>query len=140
MPLSLMRIVPETSTAKEWIAHKGKAAKLGLTLRQTILNILPDVKETLDLKAAMVSYGLGPEYEDTVIILRSDGPAWSLGFYRGRELPDPNRLLRGNGRLHAAVSIAGRADVESEALKVLLKEAYRRALERKELRERSDRA
>jgi hypothetical protein len=132
-----MHFMPETSTAQEWIAHKGKAAKLGLTLRQTILNILPDIKETLDLKAAMVSYGLGAEYEDTVVIIRSDGPVWSLGFYRGRELPDPDRLLRGNGRLHAVVNIAGRADVESEALKALLLAAYGKALERKELRGKS---
>ncbi|MGD0819016.1 MAG: hypothetical protein ABR986_11585 [Methanomassiliicoccales archaeon] len=121
----------EPSTAQDWIAHKGKAAKLGLTLRQTILNILPDITETLDLKAAMVSYGIGDRYEDTVVIIRSDGPIWSLGFYRGRELPDPNRLLSGNGRLHAAVNIAGRADVESEALKTLIIAAYEAALERK---------
>jgi hypothetical protein len=119
------------STAQDWIAHKGKAAKLGLTLRQTILNMLPDIRETLDLKAAMVSYGISEAYEDTVVIIRSDGPFWSLGFYRGRELPDPKGLLTGNGRLHAAVIIAGRADVESEGLKDLIMAAYEAALRRK---------
>lgn len=136
MPSPLADIMPETSTAQEWIAHKGKASKLGLTLRQTILDILPDINETLDLKASIISYGIGEGYENTVVIIRSDGPVWSLGFYRGRELPDPNQLLSGNGRLHAVVKITGRADVESEGLKTLIQEAYAAALRRKETRER----
>ncbi len=77
---------------------------------------------------------VGTGYEDTVVIIRSDGPVWSLGFYRGRELPDPNGLLKGNGRLHAAAIIAGRADVESEALRELLLAANEAALQRKRAR------
>ena len=122
------------STAQDWIAHKGKAAKLGEKLRQTILTILPDIKEVPNLKAAFITYAIGDDYEDTIVIIRSDGPAWSIGFYRGRELPDPEGLLSGNGRLHAAVNIAGRADVESEAFKSLLIAAYEAALKRKEER------
>ena len=131
--------MPEISTVQDWIAHKGKAAKLGEKLRQTILTILPDIRETPNLKAAFITYAIGDDHEDTVVIIRSDGPVWSLGFYRGRELPDPNGLLTGNGRLHAAVSIAGRADVESEALRTLLMAAYEAALKRKGERERADR-
>jgi hypothetical protein len=129
--------MPEMSTAQDWIAHKGKAAKLGEKLRQTILTILPDIKEIPNLKASFITYAIGDDYEDTVVIIRSDGPAWSVGFYRGRELPDPAGLLGGNGRLHAAVNIAGRADVESEALRTLLMMAHEAALKRKEERERS---
>lgn len=135
MPSSLVRPMPEPSTAQDWIAHKGKAAKLGEKLRQAILTILPDIVEAPNLKAGFISYGVGEDYEDTVVIIRSDGPVWSLGFYRGRELPDPHGLLKGNGRLHAAAIIAGRADVESEALRDLLLAANEAALRRK--RERS---
>lgn len=123
--------MPEPATAQDWIAHKGKAAKLGEKLRQTILAILPDIEEIPNIKAGFISYGVGGEYEDTVVIIRSDGPVWTLGFYRGRELPDPDGLLQGNGRLHAATIIAGRADVESEALRDLLLAAHGAALKRK---------
>jgi hypothetical protein len=124
--------MPEPSTAQDWIAHKGKAAKLGEKLRQTIMTILPDVVEVPNIKAGFVSYAVGDDYEDTVVVIRSDGPVWSLGFYRGRELPDPDGLLKGNGRLHAAAIIAGRADLESEALRALLLAANEAALRRKQ--------
>jgi Domain of unknown function (DU1801) len=129
--------MPEPSEAQDWIAHKGKAAKLGEKLRQMILTTLPDVTEMPNIKAAFVSYVIGEDHDDTVVLIRSDGPFWSLGFYRGRELPDPNGLLKGNGRVHAAAVIAGRADVESEALRTLLLTAYDAAVKRKEARQKA---
>jgi hypothetical protein len=137
MRLSLALIMPESTEAQDWMAHKGKAAKLGEKLRQTILTILPDINEIPNLKGAFITYAIGDDYEDTVIVIRSDGPLWSIGFYRGRELPDPEGLLKGNGRLHAAAIIAGRADVESGALRALIESAYDAALKRKEERERT---
>ena len=134
MRLSLAFIMPESTEAQDWIAHKVKAAKLGEKLRQTILIILPEIKEIPNIKGAFITYAIGEDNEDTVVVIRSDGPFWSLGFYRGRELPDPDGLLKGNGRLHAAAIIAGRADVESGALRTLLESAYAAALKRKEAR------
>jgi hypothetical protein len=134
MPLALT--MPESTEAQDWIAHKGKAAKLGEKLRQTILTILPDIKEVPNLKGGFITYAIGDDNEDAVVVIRSDGPIWSIGFYRGRELPDPEGLLKGNGRLHAAAIIAGRADVESEALHTLLLAAYDAALGRKEARQK----
>ena len=132
--------MPESTEAQDWIAHKGKAAKLGEKLRQTILTVLPNIKEIPNIKGAFITYAIGDDYEDTVVVMRSDGPVWSLGFYRGRELPDPEGLLQGNGRLHAAAIIAGKADVESEALRALIESAYGTALKRKEERDRKGRA
>ena len=128
--------MPELTEAQDWIAHKGKAAKLGEKLRQTILTILPDIIEIPNPKGGFITYAIGENSEDTVIVIRSDGPVWSVGFYRGRQLPDPNGLLKGNGRLHAAAIIAGRTDVESEALRTLIESAYDAALRRKEEREK----
>jgi len=129
--------MPESTEAQDWIAHKGKAAKLGEKLRQTILNILPDIKEVPNLKGGFITYAIGDDNEDTVVVIRSDGPIWSIGFNRGRELSDPEGLLKGNGRLHAAAIIAGRADVESGALRALIESAYDAALKRKEAREKA---
>jgi hypothetical protein len=126
--------MPEPTTAQDWIAHKGKAAKLGEKLRQTILTILPDIVEVPNIKAGFITYGVGEDYEDSVVVIRSDGPFWTLGFYRGRELPDPDGLLQGNGRLHAAAIIAGRADVESDSLRNLVLAAHEAALKRKKER------
>jgi hypothetical protein len=136
MPWSLEHIMPETST-QDWITHKGKASNLGLAVRQTILDMMPDVKETLDLKGSFVTYAIGDGHEDLVVIIRSAGQTWTIGFYRGRELPDPQQLLGGAGRLHAAIVVGRRADIESEAMKELLREAYAAAVKRKDEREPS---
>ena len=79
--------MPESTEAQDWIAHKGKAAKLGEKLRQTILTVLPNIKEIPNIKGAFITYAIGDDYEDTVVVMRSDGPVWSLGFYRGRDPP-----------------------------------------------------
>jgi hypothetical protein len=122
----------EMTAAEEWIAHMGKASKLGLHIRSVILTVIPEAEEVVDEKASLLAYMVGEGYKGTVVVLRHSRTGWSIGFYRGRELPDPNGLLAGNGRLHAVVNIAGRADAESDALKTLLRGAYAAAIKRKE--------
>jgi hypothetical protein len=121
----------EMSAGEEWIAHLGKASKLGLHIRSVILDVIPGAEEVVDEKASLLAYMVGEGYKGTVVVLRHSRTGWSIGFYRGRGLPDPNGLLSGNGRSHAVVNIAGRADADSEALKTLLREAFAAAIERK---------
>jgi hypothetical protein len=115
-----------------WLANKGKASKLGLQIRSVIMSTIPDTEEVVDEKASLLAYMVGEGYKGTVVVLRHSKAGWSIGFYRGRELPDPDGLLSGNGRSHAVAIINGRADAESESLKTLLKEAYAAAIKRKE--------
>jgi hypothetical protein len=121
----------EISAAEEWIAHMGKASKLGLHIRSVILTVIPDVTEVVDEKDSLLAYMVGEGYKGTVVVLRHSRTGWSIGFYRGRELPDPSGLLTGNGRMHAVVNLSGRATADSEPLKTLLKEAYAAAIKRK---------
>ncbi len=122
----------DLSPGEEWIAHMGKASKLGLQIRSVIMSVIPDTEEVVDDKAGLLAYMVGEGYKGTVVVLRHSRTGWTIGFYRGRELPDPAGLLTGNGRMHAVVNVAGRADAESEALKALLIEAYAAAIKRKE--------
>jgi hypothetical protein len=122
----------EMSAAEEWIAHMGKASKLGLHIRSVILNVIPGAEEVVDEKGSLLAYMVGEGYKGTVVVLRHSRTGWAIGFYRGRELPDPNGLLTGNGRMHAVVNLSGRADADSEALKTLLRDAYAAAIKRKE--------
>ena len=127
--------MPDMTPGEEWLANKGKASKLGMQIRSVIVSTIPDAEEVMDEKVGLLAYMVGEGYKGTVVVLRHSRTGWTIGFYRGRELPDPEGLLSGNGRSNAVVIIAGRADAESEALKTLLKEAYSAAMKRKEAKE-----
>ena len=127
--------MPDMTPGEEWLANKGKASKLGMQIRSVIVSTIPDAEEVMDEKVGLLAYMVGEGYKGTVVVLRHSRTGWTIGFYRGRELPDPEGLLSGNGRSNAVVIIAGRADAESEALKTLLREAYSAAMKRKEAKE-----
>jgi hypothetical protein len=119
--------MPDPTSAEDWISHKGSAAKLGLHIRSVILRTLPDIKEVMDQSVGVVAYMIGDRYQDTVVVLRQTREGWSIGFYRGRELPDPEHMLEGQGRAHAMVLVRGR---EMEPLRQLLLSAFEVAVKR----------
>ena len=46
-----------------------------------------------------------------------------LGFYKGADLPDPNGLLKGSGKISRYIEIASEKQINSEAIKQLLEKA-----------------
>ena len=44
-----------------------------------------------------------------------------LGFYKGNELPDPDHILEGSGKISRYVEIKDEKQIESPAIKDLLK-------------------
>jgi hypothetical protein len=48
----------------------------------------------------------------------------NVGFFRGAELPDPNGLLEGTGKFMRHVKIKPGTEVDSKALKELIRTAY----------------
>ena len=59
----------------------------------------------------------------------------NLGIAYAMELPDPAKLLEGTGKLHRHVKLKSKADLETAALKSLLKAA----VARRERREKTPR-
>ena len=48
----------------------------------------------------------------------------NVGFYRGAELPDPERLLQGSGKRMRHVKLAAGEEVDEDALEALIAAAY----------------
>jgi hypothetical protein len=48
----------------------------------------------------------------------------NVGFFRGAELADPQRLLQGTGELMRHVKLAPQHDVDATALRNLIQTAY----------------
>ena len=48
----------------------------------------------------------------------------NVGFFRGAELPDPARLLQGNGKFMRHVKLKPEMAVDADALRKLIEDAY----------------
>ncbi|MBX3256156.1 MAG: DUF1801 domain-containing protein [Chitinophagaceae bacterium] len=96
-----------------------------LKLREIILKTLPEVQEQLDFSAKMIAYSYGQKYIEMVCTLIPSKKGLKLGFYKGVDLPDPENLLKGNGKLSRYVEIKAREDIKPQSLITLLKEAFR---------------
>jgi len=80
----------------------------------------------VDLSSRLVAYGLGPRMADLVCVVQPFMAHVNLGFYWAVELPDPEGLLTGSGRLHRHVTMRSAADIDNPAVRALLEAAYRR--------------
>lgn len=96
-----------------------------MALRKLILNILPGVKEQIDIPAKMIAYSYGQRYSDMVCTLIPSQKGLKLGFYKGPDLPDPEKLLQGKGKISRYVEIKKPEDLKMAALSQLLHEAFK---------------
>ncbi|MEJ1240480.1 DUF1801 domain-containing protein [Chryseolinea sp. T2] len=101
-----------------------------LTIRGLLSKSLPDVIEQLDRPAKMVAYCYGQRYIDLVCTLVPSKKGLKLGFYKGNELSDPDKLLEGSGKISRYVEIHSKNDARSDALKALIQQAYEAYLDR----------
>jgi len=95
-----------------------------LKLRELIFANLPDVKEQLDVPAGMIAYCYGQKYSELICVIIPSKKGLKLGFNRGSELPDPDHLLEGTGKISRYVVIKSDQQIKSPALKKLLEHAW----------------
>jgi hypothetical protein len=98
-------------------------SSLGFQLRKFLLDNLKDIIEYPDGPANMIAYGYGSGYKDTICTIIPSQKGIKLGFYKGSELSDPDKLLTGTGKVHRHVVIKDEGDLRNFALKKLLVEA-----------------
>jgi len=96
---------------------------LGFQLRDFLVASLKDCTEIPDASGNIIHYGYGTGYIDTICTIIPSRKGIKLGFYRGSELPDPEKLLTGSGKVHRYVEIKSKKDIQDRALKQLMKEA-----------------
>lgn len=94
-----------------------------IKLRKLLFSNLPDITEQVDLPARMVAYCYGQKYTELICTLIPSKKGLKLGFNRGPELPDPEGILKGTGKISRYVEIKSEKQINSPALKNLLAEA-----------------
>jgi hypothetical protein len=96
-----------------------------LTLREVLFENLPNIIEQIDLPAKMIGYCYGPKYSELLCTLIPSKKGLKLGFNWGIELPDPEHLLEGNGKISRYVEIESEEQIRSKAIKNLLRSVLR---------------
>ena len=107
-------------------------SSLGLQLREFLLSQLDGCTETPDFSGNIIHYGYGTGYIDTVCTIIPSKKGIKLGFYRGSELTDLEKLLKGSGKVHRYVEIKSKKHIQDRALKQLMKEAINALKTRKQ--------
>jgi hypothetical protein len=91
--------------------------------RELLTRVLPDIEEKADFSAKLIGYSYGPGYKGVVCTLILSKTGVKLGLFRGAELPDPKKLMGGEGKVHRHVQLRSPADLARPGLSALLQAA-----------------
>ena len=107
--------------------------ELAAETRDVVREVVPEAMETVDRKANLIAYGIGPGYTGLVCTILLSKTGVKLGIVGGASLPDPKKLLAGAGKVHRHVPIVKVSDARQAGVKALLKAclARKRALQTK---------
>ena len=108
------------NAANFFSAYSAPVASLAMLLRTVVMEHLPGVQEQIDGPANMIAYSYGQRYMDMVCTIIPSKKGLKLGFYKGVDLPDPDGLLEGTGKISRYVVISDGQIVRSAALAELL--------------------
>ena len=106
------------------IAREGRAALAKLR------RLIPGASELVYDNFNWLVVGFGPsERASEAVISLVFTPRWlTLCFLQnGPELPDPQKLLRGSGRVVRSTRLGGAADLDRPAIRALIRAALKRA-------------
>ena len=105
--------------------YEEKISTLGLQLRELLLSALKDIHEEADDSANIIGYNYGKGYSTLICTIILSKKGIKLGFYKGSELPDPDKLLTGSGKVHKFVEIKTKSDIKNPTLLKLINEAVK---------------
>jgi len=104
-------------------------ADLTLALRGLVLQEAPGATELVhDVKYAIaLNYTFTGRIKGAFAHIVTYTKHVNLGFYRGTELPDPQKLLQGDGKRIRHIRVASHADLARPYVRTFLCEAVARA-------------
>jgi hypothetical protein len=113
-------------TIEEFLkSYTPKVQEVSLELRKIAMELLPETEEILYEGWKNFTYGTGKSRtdKDLIIYIAPFKDSVNLGFYRGTNLPDKKKLLKGTGKLLRHIKLKTMADYEIEDIKQLITEA-----------------
>jgi hypothetical protein len=94
-------------------AYDRPVADLALALREIILEEVPDASESIyQVYTVAIWFGFSGKMKDMFCYIATNAGHINLGFPRGSTLPDPNRVLEGEGKAMRHIKFASQRDLE----------------------------
>jgi hypothetical protein len=93
--------------------YDRSVADLALALREIILEEVPDASESIyQVYTVAIWFGFSGRMKDMFCYIATNARHINLGFPRGSTLPDPNRVLEGDGKVMRHIKFAHQRDLE----------------------------
>ena|SRR3984957_18478166 len=93
-------------------AYGRPIADLALALREIILEEVPDASESIyQVYTVAIWFGFSGKMKDMFCYIATNARHINLGFPRGSTLPDPNRVLEGDGKTMRHIKFASERDL-----------------------------
>ena len=113
----------ETDVQAFLASYPPEVRDLAWKLRALVCEVIPHVLEHVYASDEMIGYGLGPNRADIICVIAPSTSHVILMFGKGRELRDPEGLLKGAEKHVRSVKIMAASDIEAPALRTLLENA-----------------
>ncbi len=111
-------------TVEEFLApYSPQVRELAMGTRQLVLDAMPDAIEQVNTGHKVISYSTGNRMSDQILYISPHKGHVNLGFLRGTQLPDPEGLLEGTGKMLRHVKIKKLEDLDKPELRLLLRTA-----------------
>jgi len=93
-------------------AYDPGVADLALALREIVLQEAPDASESIyQTYTVAIWFGYSGKMKDMFCYIATNARHVNLGFPRGAELPDPHRVLEGEGKTMRHIKFASERDL-----------------------------
>ena len=93
-------------------AYDRHISELALALREVILEEAPDASESIyQVYTVAIWFGFSGKMKDMFCYIATNAGHVNLGFPRGTSLPDPNRVLEGDGKTMRHIKFRSQRDV-----------------------------
>jgi hypothetical protein len=107
-------------------AYDRHISALAFALREIVLEEAPDASESVyRVYTIAIWFGFSGKMKDMFCYITTNAKHVNLGFPRGATLPDPNRVLEGDGKLMRHIKFASLDEVERPFVRRYIQAAMR---------------
>ena len=122
--VSLLMVKPPKELLDLLKRYNRGVQELTLALRELVLEELaPCCEYIVEVYIVSILYGPTHRMKDGICYIGVIKDHVNLGFLRGSELPDPQRILEGTGKQMRHIKIRNMSDLERPAIRAYLQEA-----------------
>ncbi len=109
-------------------AYDRHTSDLALALREVIFEEAPDASESIyQVYTVAIWFGFSGKMKDMFCYIATNAGHVNLGFPRGTSLPDPNRVLEGEGKTMRHIKFRSHSDVERPFVRRYIQAAMEQA-------------